>query len=78
MDNFSPISLTDCVQTVCMLPFGYLICQYGCVFYHCYVDDTQLYISVKPGDLSNLTTLRQCLAEISNWMSHNFLQLNHS
>lgn len=36
-------------------------------------DDIQLYVFVKPGEL-----LQDCLNEISAWMSHNFLQLNHN
>ena len=60
-----------------MLPWRHLIHQFGCVFYHCYANDIQLYLSFRASSHSNLTTLHKCLAEISNWMSH-FLQLNLS
>ncbi len=44
--------------------------------YHCYADDTQLYFSVKPNNLNNLTAIHDCLASVTNWMSQNFLHLN--
>lgn len=39
---------------------------------------TQLYLFIRPEDLSNLTTLHKCVTEISNWMSKDHLQLHHS
>ncbi len=37
-----------------------------CIAYHCYANDTQLYLSVKPVDFSNLATLHNCLAAIKD------------
>lgn len=44
---------------------------------NCYVDDTQLYVPLKPGS-SDAVYIMSCLAEIKFWMSKNFLQLNDS
>ncbi len=40
-------------------------------FYHCYADDTQLYLSFQLDDL-----ISGCLADISAWMKEHHLQLN--
>ncbi len=42
--------------------------------FHCYADDMQLYV---PGN-TDISCFMSCLAEIKNWMSENFLQLNDS
>ncbi len=53
-----------------MLSLGQIISRFGCItVYHCYVDDTQLYFSVKPDDFSNLAALHNCLAAIKARMS---------
>ena len=48
----------------------------GDISFHSYADDTQLYLSFKPPDTSKLTSLHNCLHDIKNWMSLNFLQFN--
>jgi len=60
-----------------MLPLG-LICQRYGVAYHCYADDTQLYLPLKLNDISKWSALLDCLNEIKLWMASNFLQLNES
>ena len=47
--------------------------------YHCYADDTQLYIVVEPRDNidDDSTKLNSCLNDIREWMSVNLLKLNH-
>lgn len=61
--------------SIYMLPLGDIIRKYG-INFHCYADDTQIYIPVKPTDHSQLQKLEACLSEIKRWMSLNFLLLN--
>lgn len=58
-----------------MLPLGNIIRNHG-INFHCYADDTQLYISAKPETTMNLTNMEACLKNIKEWMAHNFLLLN--
>ncbi len=44
--------------------------------YHCYVDDTQLYLSFQPDDPMVAARISGCLADISAWMKEHHLQLN--
>ncbi len=58
-----------------MLPLGNIIRKYG-ISFHCYADDTQLYISTKPDETSKLSKLTECVKNIKDWMPSNFLLLN--
>ncbi len=44
--------------------------------YHCYADDTQLYLSFHPDDLTIAARISACLTDISFWMKNHILQLN--
>uniref|UniRef100_A0A3B1JXL6 Reverse transcriptase domain-containing protein n=1 Tax=Astyanax mexicanus TaxID=7994 RepID=A0A3B1JXL6_ASTMX len=46
--------------------------------YHCFADDTQLYLSFSPDDHSISARISQCLSDISAWMNEHHLQLNLS
>ncbi|KAF7651271.1 hypothetical protein LDENG_00113160, partial [Lucifuga dentata] len=59
-----------------MLPLGQIICKHNILF-HCYADDMQLYVLLKPG-VNDLSSIMSCLSDIKCWMSNNFLQLNNS
>ncbi len=58
-----------------MLPLGNIIRKYG-INFHCYADDTQLYISTKPDETSKLSKLTECVKTIKYWMTSHFLLLN--
>ena len=58
-------------------PLRYIIESHG-ISFHGYADDTQLYISFKPGvnEDSALGKLEHCIADIRRWMASNWLKLN--
>uniref|UniRef100_A0A672HD57 Reverse transcriptase domain-containing protein n=1 Tax=Salarias fasciatus TaxID=181472 RepID=A0A672HD57_SALFA len=61
-----------------MLPLGHIIGKHG-VSFHCYADDTQLYLRTGPSPTPVLpSTLAACLEEAKAWLAENFLQLNAS
>ncbi len=58
-----------------MLPLGDIIRKHG-VSFHCYADDTHLYISSRPDAISQFAKLTECIVSIKNWITSNFLLLN--
>ncbi len=61
--------------TLYMLPLGDIIRKHG-VSFHCYADDTQLNISSRPDETYQFSKLTECIVDIKNWMTSNFLLLN--
>ncbi|MGL5101479.1 MAG: reverse transcriptase domain-containing protein, partial [Plesiomonas sp.] len=61
--------------TLYMLPLGNMIRKHG-VSFHCYADDTQLYISSRPGETHQILKVTECIVDIKSWMASNFLLLN--
>ena len=61
--------------SVYMLPLGHIIRKHN-INFHCYADDTQIYLPLKASDPTCLSSLKSCLTDIHSWMSQNFLQLN--
>jgi len=44
--------------------------------YHCYADDTQIYLSFQPDDPTVVARISSCMVDISAWMKEHHLQLN--
>lgn len=57
-----------------MLPLGFIFRKYGLSF-HCYVDDTQVYLALK-WNSDGLDALLACLTDVKAWLSLNFLNFN--
>uniref|UniRef100_A0A4W6FHD0 Reverse transcriptase domain-containing protein n=1 Tax=Lates calcarifer TaxID=8187 RepID=A0A4W6FHD0_LATCA len=56
-------------------PIGQIIRSHG-INFHCYADDTQLYVPIKADNASQIRELEICLSSVKSWMSQNFLLLN--
>ncbi|KAI2646730.1 RNA-directed DNA polymerase from mobile element jockey [Labeo rohita] len=61
--------------SIYLLPLGNIIRKHG-ISFHCYADDTQLYISTRPDETSELSKLTECVKNVKDWMTNNFLLLN--
>ncbi len=57
--------------TLYMLPLGNIIRKHG-VSFHCYANDTQLYISSRPSEKHKIVKLMECIVDIKNRMTNNF------
>uniref|UniRef100_A0A9J7YXX5 Reverse transcriptase domain-containing protein n=1 Tax=Cyprinus carpio carpio TaxID=630221 RepID=A0A9J7YXX5_CYPCA len=51
--------------SIYMLPLGNIIRKYG-ISFHCYADDTQLYISTRPDETSKLSKLTECVKNVKD------------
>ena len=54
---------------------GHVISSHG-FSYHCYADDTQLFLSFPPSDTQIEARISACLKDIGEWMSAHHLKLN--
>ncbi len=61
--------------SIYMLPLGNIIRKYG-ISFHCYADDTQLYISTRPDETSKLSKLAECVKNVKDWMTKKVILLN--
>uniref|UniRef100_A0A8B9R776 Reverse transcriptase domain-containing protein n=1 Tax=Astyanax mexicanus TaxID=7994 RepID=A0A8B9R776_ASTMX len=61
--------------TLYMLPLGKVIRKHD-INFHCYADDTQLFISAKPDDKVRIKEVKVCVKDVKLLMWHNFLLLN--
>ena len=68
------------MYTMYTRPLSNIILQHG-VNYHCYADDTQLYVESDDDDVARaeaIHKLEQCIADVCRWMNNNALKLNHN
>ncbi len=63
------------LSSIYMLPLGNIIRKYG-ISFHCYADDTQLYTSTRTDETSKLSKLTECVKNVKDWMTNNFLLFN--
>ncbi|KAJ8346891.1 hypothetical protein SKAU_G00282920 [Synaphobranchus kaupii] len=54
---------------------GPVITAHG-LSYHCYADDTQLFLSFSPSDTQVSARISACLRDIQSWMDNHHLKLN--
>ena len=54
--------------TLYMLPLGSIIRRHS-IHFHCYADDTQLHLSMKPNNTHQLVKLCECLKGTKIWMT---------
>ncbi len=59
-----------------MFPLGNIIIKYG-INFHCYAEDSQLYISTRPDATSKLSKLMECVKIDKDWMTNNVFLLNY-
>ncbi len=76
----------ECRRVLFSHPFFFLCIYFllGSIFrkhgvsFHCYADDTQIYLPLKRNKHAALESLFACLDEVKTWFSLNFLFLNES
>ena len=57
-------------------PLGDILRRHG-VSFHCYADDTQIYLSFNVDNSdSAIKTMENCIQDVRHWMATNFLRLN--
>ena len=58
-----------------MLPLGSILRKHG-ISFHCYADDSQIYVPLRKSNGFSLLPLLACLNDIKSWLALNFLNFN--
>jgi len=58
-----------------LFPLGSILRKYG-ISFHCYADDSQIYVPIKKKNDNSVGHLLNCLKDIKAWMALNFLNFN--
>ncbi|MDG2555460.1 reverse transcriptase domain-containing protein, partial [Vibrio parahaemolyticus] len=58
-----------------LLPLGSILRKHG-ISFHCFADDSQIYVPLKKKDALSIKPLLSCLDDIKAWMALNFLNFN--
>ena len=62
---------------MCTKPIGDIVARHG-MHYHCYADDTQIYLTVERDEsiVAALKKVELCVVEVAAWLTKNLLKLN--
>ncbi len=69
-------SLAPIIFSLYMLLLGSIFRKHG-MYFHCYADDTQIYLPLKQSS-NGPETLMSCLSDVKAWLSLHFLNFNES
>ncbi len=67
----SRVVLAPLLFSLYMLPLGSIFKKHN-VSFHCYADDTQIYLPLQQNNKNVLTPILECLNDIKGWMSLKF------
>lgn len=63
----------ECINNNCWISGLHCHLTDGELANHCYSDDSQLYLSMKPEEIEQLAKLQTCLKHIKSWMTPQFV-----
>ncbi len=66
MEYHKDLSYSPLLFSIYMLPLGNIIRKYW-IHFHCYADDTKLYISTRPDEISKLSKLTEYVKNVKDF-----------